>query len=110
MTALTDRLRGGVYGIDRTPLCDEAANEIDRLRVQGLMWRDERDALREQLANMRAADIHSCHDGCTRSGCVNARLRNALELIAAPRRPDGTWNRERLACQQIAAAALEATK
>ena len=34
-------------------------------------------------------------------------LEEALELIAAPMRPDGTWNRERLACQQIAVAALK---
>jgi hypothetical protein len=41
------------------------------------------------------------------SAAENARLREALELIAAPMRPDGTWNRERLACQQIAVAALK---
>lgn len=35
-------------------------------------------------------------------------LKRALELIAAPMRPDGTWNRDRLACQQIAAEALAA--
>jgi hypothetical protein len=33
-------------------------------------------------------------------------MRSALELIAAPMRPDGTWNRDRAACQQIAAEAL----
>lgn len=32
--------------------------------------------------------------------------RAALELIAAPMRPDGSWNRDRAACQQIAAEAL----
>ena len=32
-------------------------------------------ALRAKLANARAADIHSCHSGCTRAGCVAARLR-----------------------------------
>lgn len=37
-------------------------------------------------------------------------LREALELIAAPMRPCGTWNRDRLACQQLAVKALEATK
>lgn len=36
----------------------------------------------------------------------NARLRIALQLIAAPRRPDGTWNRDREACRQIAIDAL----
>ena len=33
-------------------------------------------------------------------------MRTALEIIAAPRRPDGTWNRDREACRQIAAEAL----
>ena len=32
--------------------------------------------------------------------------REALELIAAPMRPDGTWNRDRLACQQLAQEVL----
>lgn len=36
-----------------------------------------------------------------------AKLRLALELIAAPMRPDGTWNRDRKACQELAAAALK---
>ena len=34
------------------------------------------------------------------------QAREALELIAVPARPDGTWNRDRAACQQIAAEAL----
>lgn len=34
------------------------------------------------------------------------RLREALELIAAPKRADGTYNRCREACEQIARAAL----
>lgn len=34
------------------------------------------------------------------------RLRSELRLIAAPIRPDGTWNRDRKACQQIAEKAL----
>ena len=35
-------------------------------------------ALRAELANARAVDIHSCHSGCTRAGCVAARLREEL--------------------------------
>ena len=35
-----------------------------------------------------------------------ARLRAALELIAAPMRPDGTYNRDRAACGSIARKAL----
>lgn len=34
------------------------------------------------------------------------QAREALELIAAPMRPDGTWNRDREACRQLAAEAL----
>ncbi len=33
--------------------------------------------------------------------------REVLELIAAPMRPDGTWNRDREACRQLAAEALK---
>jgi hypothetical protein len=31
--------------------------------------------LERQLANEKARDIHSCHNDCTRNGCVNRRLR-----------------------------------
>lgn len=34
------------------------------------------------------------------------RMREALELIAAPMRPDGTWNRDRQACAELARGAL----
>lgn len=34
------------------------------------------------------------------------QARETLELIAAPIRRDGTWNRDRAACQQLAAEAL----
>lgn len=34
------------------------------------------------------------------------QAREVLELIAAPMRPDGTWNRDREACRQLAAEAL----
>lgn len=33
-------------------------------------------------------------------------MREALELIAAPMRPDGTWNRDREACRELAAETL----
>lgn len=34
------------------------------------------------------------------------QARETLELIAAPQRPDGSWNRDREACRQLAAEAL----
>ena len=38
-------------------------------------------ALKTMLADARAADIHSCHDDCTRDGCVNGRLRERIEAL-----------------------------
>jgi hypothetical protein len=35
------------------------------------------------------------------------RLRLVLHLIATPARPDGTWNRDREACRQLAQDALD---
>ena len=37
------------------------------------------------------------------------RLRAALALIATPPRPDGTWNRDRQACYELAKQELERT-
>ena len=42
---------------------------------------DEIESLRTQLANLRAADIHSCGPTCTRAGCVNVRLRVDVALL-----------------------------
>ena len=41
----------------------------------------ELERLTRELANARAADIHSCHAGCTRAGCVNARLREERDQL-----------------------------
>jgi len=35
------------------------------------------------------------------------QLEVALETIATPMRPDGTWNRDREACRQLAQDALD---
>lgn len=43
-------------------------------------------------------------DGCTQEYW---RWNEALNRIAAPKRPDGTYNLSREACEQIAAKALE---
>jgi hypothetical protein len=39
-----------------------------------------------------------------------SELQSALLLIAAPKRPDGTWNRDRESCRQLAASALDQCK
>ena len=39
--------------------------------------------LRADLVRLQANGIHSCHADCTRSGCVNARLRAENEALRA---------------------------
>jgi len=53
--------------------CAPLMTEIEALRQDGSKLVAERDAL---LNN-----IHSCHPGCTRAGCVNAVLREALRGV-----------------------------
>ena len=65
MTDITKRLLR-IYVSEGANYVQEAADTIDKLRA-------ERDAL--------VNDVHSCHNNCTRAGCVNRRLRDALESI-----------------------------
>ena len=65
MTDITERLRR-IYVTEGANYVQEAADTIDKLRAE-----------RDQLVN----DVHSCHNNCTRAGCVNRVLREALESI-----------------------------
>lgn len=65
MTDITERLRR-LYVQDGTNYVQEAADLIDKLRA-------ERDAL--------VNDVHSCGPTCAKAGCVNRKLRDALESI-----------------------------
>lgn len=62
-------------------------------------WQREAEFLRERVTAMEdlllEKDVH------------NQRLRSVLELIAAGPRPDGTYNRSREACCDLAREALE---
>lgn len=63
---------------------------------------DAMNALRSRTRSQALADA-----GFTRRPSLRAmEMRKALELIAAPMRPDGTWNRDREACRQLAAETL----
>jgi hypothetical protein len=73
--------------------------------------RETIDALRAALAQQERAEPSRSQKladaGFTRRpGLWAMQARAALELIAAPMRPDGSWNRDREACRQIAAEAL----
>ena len=63
--------------------------------------------VREYTLDPRTLSQKLADSGFTRRPSLRAiDMHEALELIAAPMRPDGTWNRDRAACQQLAAEAL----
>ena len=76
------------------------------------------DLLQAELANLRA-DVHSCHAGCDRAGCVNVRLRTQIAHYEAALKaawPEGakgasweSWNEARK-IDRDARQALERTK
>lgn len=79
MTDLIKRLRFELS--EGYTICGEAADEIEHLVLDLHTERAAVAALREELANARAVDVHSCHDGCTRAGCVAAGLRAEVAAI-----------------------------
>lgn len=71
------------------------AEEVAAAFVAGMP--EDRRTLSQKLADA----------GFTRHPSLWAmQAREVLELIAAPMRPDGTWNRDRAECQRLAAEAL----
>lgn len=77
----------------------------DHTQVEWNDLKDERNRLQHQLLRFSEALQHQIlrYNNLIDA---NSRMRLALELIAAPMRPDGTWNRDREACRQLAAEAL----
>lgn len=72
---------------------------------------DEIDRLRATIAVASAAAVlgvaRFTEEACVRQQGL-AGMEDALHKIAAPRRPDGTYNLSREACEQIAREALDA--
>lgn len=63
--------------------------------------------VREYTLDARTRSQKMADAGFTQRPSLQAmHMREALELIAAPMRPDGTWNRDREACRELAAEAL----
>ncbi len=71
-------------------------------------WAVGPEGVANAITALRAALAQQITDaGFTRRPSLWAlQARETLELIAAPQRPDGTWNRDREACRQLAAEAL----
>jgi chromosome segregation ATPase len=87
------------HGNDTRQLkCPHCAQNDETKRRYAEAWQGDIDALRAELERTRQE-----RDEARRE---RDRLRKALELIAAPKRADGTYNRCREACEQIARAAL----
>jgi hypothetical protein len=95
MTDITERLRR-LYVQDGTNYVGEAADLIDNLRSKQARAdqyhaaeladlaaeRDGWKSLAEQRAGQMQAlvnDVHSCGPTCVKAGCVNRRLRDALQ-------------------------------
>jgi hypothetical protein len=72
----------------------------------------ERATIRAMMGPQAAQTADTLERDLLRSDFQRERdaMRQALELIAAPKRPDGTWNRDREACRQLALDALGATQ
>ena len=62
---------------------------LDDREASLVRMREMLNQSRAEIARLQADGIHSCHDGCTRSGCVNARLRvllvQAREIVSGYR-------------------------
>ena len=81
-----------------TVTTDEHNDALLRLHVTTA----ERDALRAELADERAKKS----DALLAAAQDITRMHSALELIASPMRPDGSYNRDRAACGTLAREAL----
>lgn len=74
--------------------------EAENKRLREELLAEQEELLAEHQA---AVDMFSKYDTEREK---NILLREALELIATPKRPDGTYNRSREACEQLAKEAL----
>jgi hypothetical protein len=78
-------------------LCEEIEHELTKAKEQ-------RDRLAEEVENLRAAQIHTCHDQCQKPMCVMRRQRDrlaeALESLMYGHEVIGEWER----CEQALAA------
>jgi hypothetical protein len=71
------------YDDDMTPVVEsKVARQLERELAEA---REQRDRLAKEVENLRAAQIHTCHDQCQKPMCVMRRQRDrlakALEIV-----------------------------
>ena len=84
---------------------DAALDKLASLQIQLNGTRDERERARAERDESWAENERLRREMTAAVDNI-VRLRAALELIAAPMRPDGSYNRDRGACGSIARGAL----
>ena len=57
------------------------AAELADMTAERDTWKDTLAQRDREIANAKASGIHSCHADCTRSGCVNGRLRTEMATM-----------------------------
>lgn len=81
---------------------EKATAECEHWKKNAASCHIERDV---HAAMIERAEKAEAQLAASRAEC--GRLRGALELIAAPKRSDGTWNRDREACRALAQTELD---
>ena len=103
LEAMTTARCGGDDGMDISPIndaYDKAEAATTSLRA-ALVEQPEPPPEAQTEAEQRAYTF-----GWFKALEKSREMQEALQIIATPQRPDGTWNRDREACRQLAAEAL----
>lgn len=111
-----EQTRGAVIGTIESARLFIATQDdlISSLRAEADNWKSAAlDGAKEYAQDVdalcKAAGVENIQQIGPLVSAIQARcekMREALELIAAPKRPDGTYNRDREACEELARAAL----
>ena len=101
-------------------VCGLCSQDCEKTKCYENMLRNQEVKLQEALARIKVLETEinenrefiyeagqSEMQTITRLVKLNNKMDEALMLIAAPMRPDGTWNRDRKACQELAREALK---
>jgi hypothetical protein len=60
---------------------DRISKRAEAIRCELVRAERERDELRQELDELKAGAVHSCHDQCQRPGCVRRRENEAMREV-----------------------------